>query len=334
MENVDIFIGIDVSKLTLDLIGINTSGKVIFDHQKVENSSGRISKLIKSIVKKFKGQNILFSFEDTGLYGMPLEMELSSLKLSYCKIPALEIHLSKGISRAKTDKADCLIISQYELSNQYKLKPSKLPEMFILRLKALHTQREKLLKSIRVFKSNAEIDKTMPKEIVNEIKKTNVSVLKNLEKNLKKIDTQMKELIQSNDQLQTQFNLLNTVPGIGPQTAIYLLIVTKGFTSFADARKLACFAGVAPFPYQSGTTIKGRNKVSHLADKKLKSLISIAALTAKKYDHELNEYFERKVAEGKNKMLVMNNIRNKLLARAFSVVKRQQPYVNTRAFAA
>ena len=60
----------------------------------------------------------------------------------------------------------------------------------------------------------------------------------------------------------------------------------------------------------------------------------MCALTAKKYDHELKEYYERKVAEGKNKMLVLNNIRNKLLQRIFAVVNRQQPYVNIRKYAA
>lgn len=280
---------------------------------------------------EYEKNSIMICFEDTGVYNMNLELELGSEGIAYSKVPALEIHLSKGISWGKSDKSDSLTIAQYALSNRFKIKSSSLPEVCIIKLKTLNTQREKIIK---VFQSNKELDRTMPKEIVKEVQKTNESILKNLKKNLKKIDSQILEIIEENQKLKTNYDLLNTVPGIGPQTAIYLLIVTRGFTTFKDSRKLACFAGIAPFPYQSGTSINGKTKVSHMADKKLKSLISIAALTAKKYDYELHEYFERKVAEGKNKMLVMNNVRNKLLARAFSVVKRQKPYVNTRAFAA
>ena len=134
--------------------------------------------------------------------------------------------------------------------------------------------------------------------------------------------------------LKTDYELTQSIPGIEPQTATYLLIVTKGFTYFENARQLACYAGVAPFPYQSGSSIKDRNKVSYLADKKLKSLLNMCVLNSKKYDHQMKTYFDNKVKEGKNKMLILNNIRNKLLHRVFAVIKRQQPYVNIHNFAA
>ncbi|MBL4746173.1 MAG: IS110 family transposase [Flavobacteriaceae bacterium] len=77
----------------------------------------------------------------------------------------------------------------------------------------------------------------------------------------------MLKIIDNNESLKKDYQLIISIPGIAPQTATCLLIVTKGFTTFDNARKLACYAGVAPFPYQSGTSINGRTKVSHLADK-------------------------------------------------------------------
>ena len=114
---------------------------------------------------------------------------------------------------------------------------------------------------------------------------------------------------------------------------VFQQTLTKGFTAFDNARKLACYAGVAPFPYQSGTSIKGRTKVNHIADKKLKSLLNMCALNAKKHDYQLKKYFNDKVEKGKNKMLVLNNLRNKLLHRIFAVIKRQMPYVNIHGYA-
>jgi len=143
----------------------------------------------------------------------------------------------------------------------------------------------------------------------------------------------MLEIIETEEKLNQQYKLITSIPGIGMKTAIYLIIATKGFDAFDDWRKLACYAGVAPFPYQSGTSIKGRNKVHPLADKKLKSLLNMCAICAIRYDKELRAYYERKIKEGKSKMLVINNVRCKLLSRVFAVINRKTPFINTFKFA-
>lgn len=97
---------------------------------------------------------------------------------------------------------------------------------------------------------------------------------------------------------------------------------------------LAPDGGLAPFPYQSGSSIKGKTKVHHLANKKLKALLNMAALSAKLNDPEIKNYFERKVNEGKNKMLVLNAIRCKVISRAFAVIQRNSAFVNVNKFAA
>ncbi|QCK15040.1 transposase [Mangrovivirga cuniculi] len=118
------------------------------------------------------------------------------------------------------------------------------------------------------------------------------------------------------------------------QTAYQLICTTNGFENFTNWRQLACYAGVAPFEYSSGSSIKGKTRVSHYADKQLKSLLNMCALSSKKYDPQMKNYFDRKIKEGKNKMLVLNNIRCKLLSRVFAVINRQTPYINTYKFAA
>jgi len=109
---------------------------------------------------------------------------------------------------------------------------------------------------------------------------------------------------------------------------------SRCFTVFESSRKFACYAGIAPFEYRSGTSIRGRTKVSHLANKTMKTLLNLAALTAVKTDPQIKQYYQRKIKEGKNPMLILNNVRNKLVARMFTTVKRQTPYVFTMQFAA
>ncbi len=144
----------------------------------------------------------------------------------------------------------------------------------------------------------------------------------------------MLEIVKREDVLHKQHELLTSIPGIGKQTALYLIITTRSFTSFSTWRQLACYAGVAPFAHSSGTSVRGRTKVSDIADKKMKSLLQMCVLSAVKCDREIKQYYEKKKAEGKPTMLVMNNVRAKLLARAFAVIRRGTPFVNTQKFAA
>jgi len=173
-----------------------------------------------------------------------------------------------------------------------------------------------------------------PKKLWGDVLKINKVVIKQLQKAIEKVERKMKEIIQSDEQLKLQNELIQSIPGVGPQTALYIILVTKSFQSFENWRQVACYAGVARFEYSSGSSIKGRTKVNHLADKKLKSLLNMCALNSKKHDAELKQYYARKVAEGKSKMLVLNNIRCKLLGRIFATIKRGTPYVNIQKFAA
>lgn len=334
MKNDVLFCGVDVSKSTLDVIGINLVGDVILEHHQIKNSSQAIKTLFNKLKSQYGTDKLFVAFENTGVYSYWISLALSELNIVFYQLSPFAVNRSKGLQRGKTDKLDALIIARYALANQYKLSPTQLTEDVFLELRMLQTQREKIVQTIKIFGQNKETYEQTPKRLQRDLKKTDTSILNNLERNLKKLEAKIESVIKENEDLHVNYKLVQTIPGIGPQTAIYLIIATKGFKAFKNARKLACYAGVAPFPYQSGTSIKGRTKVHHMADKKLKSLIHMCALTSKKYDAEIKEYYDRKVAEGKNKMLVINNVRNKLLHRIFAVINRQQPYVNLKKYAA
>jgi len=189
------------------------------------------------------------------------------------------------------------------------------------------------LKSVLLFETSKENKVFTSKEIYKTISLVNAKTIKALRNSLRIIETRMKEIIKNHADLNQQFELIKSIPGVGPQTAIYLIIATKGFKAFTSSRKFACYAGVAPFEYSSGSSIKGRTKVNHMANKKMKSLLQMCALTAIKWDPQLKDYYNRKKKEGKNSMLVLNNIRFKIIGRVFSVINRQTPYVNTYKFA-
>jgi transposase len=335
MKKFDYYVGIDVSKLTMDVTIL-----YVYEHTtkteyyKIDNKEKSIAQFVKKKLAAYVPEQILFCFENTGIYSLPLTYYLNDNKLLYWQVPALEIKRSKGISRGKNDKIDSEDIAFYAYSHMHKLRLSSMSAKAIQQLRLLFTEREKLLKSLATFERTSENKNFVSKEVFNTVASINKQVINQLKKALKSIEKEMIAVIDSEDKLNLQYKLITSIPGIGMQTAIYLIIATKGFDSFENWRQLACYAGVAPFPYQSGTSIRGRTKVHPLADKKLKSLLNMCAICAVRHDKELKTYYERKVKEEKNKMLVINNVRCKLLARVFAVINRKTPFVNTLKFAA
>ncbi|NQX86878.1 MAG: IS110 family transposase [Flavobacteriaceae bacterium] len=137
--------------------------------------------------------------------------------------------------------------------------------------------------------------------------------------------------MKAGEKLNTAISLNTSITGIGKITALYLTIFTNMFTRYENPKQLACYCGVVPFEYSSGTSIRKRSKVNHLVNKTLKKQLHLCALVAIQYDPELKIYYNRKIEEGKSKMLVINNMRNKLVHRVCAVIKKQQHYVRTVA---
>lgn len=335
MKNYKLIIGIDVSKLKLDVTFMHDPHAKQHHHFIVSNDEKGHKQIIKEIKKlKFDLSTTLFCFENTGIYSMPLSFFCSSAGVDYWVVPALEIKRTKGISRGKNDKNDSKDIAFYAHTHLHKLHLTMLPEKEILKLKLLFAEREKLMRAIKILDSTRENESFLPKEILKDVLTTNRKTLRLLKNALKEVEQKMMHIIRASETLQKQFDLACSVPGVGQQTATYMIIATKSFTAFANWRKLACYSGIAPFEYSSGTSIKGRTRVNNLADKKMKSMLNMCALNSKKTDTELQMYYNRKVAEGKNPMLVMNALRCKVLSRVFATVKRGTPYVDLKKFAA
>ena len=328
-KNYHVFIGIDVSKSKLDYC-IATNGAP-FTHRfgVIPNTAKGIKLFIKQL-KKTYGQDacLLFCLENTGVYSMPLCYWLLENNFDYWVVAALEVKRSKGITRGKTDKADAKDIAYYAISHLHELQLSKLPEDDFIELRLLLAERDKVVKAINAFNSTKENKTYLPKQILVATLKHNLTTLTFLKKQLAKIEQLIKEVINRNPVFKQQDELLQSIPGIGRQTSITLIAYTQAFSLFKTHRQFACFAGVAPFEYSSGSSVRGKTKISHLANKKIKTALNMAALSAKKYDPQLKFYFDKKIKEGKNKMLVLNAIRCKLISRAFAVINRKSKYVN------
>lgn len=163
---------------------------------------------------------------------------------------------------------------------------------------------------------------------------TQEKMIKYLSKQISIVEKQMNEIIKENQSMSRNFKLLTSIKGVGPQTALFMIAYTNNFTKFKEWRKFASYCGIAPFPNESGTSIRGRTKVSNLANKKIKSLLDLCAKSSIQYNPEMKQYYERRIESGKNKMSTINIIRNKLVSRMFAVIARNEPYVDLMKYAA
>jgi transposase len=151
-----------------------------------------------------------------------------------------------------------------------------------------------------------------------------MSDIRRIEKQIAAIEKKMNEEIM-NSSLKENCQLINSIKGVGMQTATALIIHTNNFSGFATARQLASYCGCAPFPHESGTRDKGSH-ISLIANRELKVLLSQCATGAMQYNKELSAYARRKIAAGKSPGVVINNLRNKLIQRIFAVVTGKKPY--------
>jgi transposase len=245
---------------------------------------------------------------------------------------ALQIKKSLGVQRGKNDQVDAKRIAQYAFIHRHEVKLFELATESLLALKQLLAYRERLVESRKSFQTPMKELKEFNADLSGKIIKETNSLLKTIDRKIEKVNAEMLELVKQDDTLNKQYRLITTVPGIGEITAIYLLVYTGGFSRFSSWKQFACFCGIAPFDYKSGTSIKGKTRVSHLANKKLKSILTMCALGMIKTDNELKQYYERRKADGKNSMSVINVLRNKLVSRVFAVVERGTAYLSTAEY--
>lgn len=323
------FIGIDISKDHLDLALVNEEDIGVFKDKKVENSFKGFSKIRNWLVKeKLRLDDCLFCMEHTGTYGLLLFAWLGQMEIDYCVEPALKIKRSLGLARGKNDQVDARRIAEYALTNRAKLSRFSLPSKLLLQIKQLLTYRDQQVK-MKVSLKNSLKNHKQYQQILGSTKISNdiSSQIDDCVYRIENIDSEIKDLIKSDKELKKNFELATSVKGVGLVIAAFMLVTTNNFTSFENGRKYACYSGIAPFENASGK-YQGKTQISHLANKRVKALLSSGANSAYKWDPEIKAYYERKIKEGKHHKLVINSIRCKLVNRVFAVVNRQTPYVN------
>lgn len=219
--------------------------------------------------------------EHTGIYNAHAMSCLHDLGFPIWLESSLQIKRSGGMQRGKNDAVDAVRIAEYSFRFRDRLRLWQPPRLVIQKLAYLSALRQRLIVARQqLAQPVAEQQGFVDKAVGRQMARACQASLKALEADLASADRQIKELIRQDERLSELFELVTSVPGVGGATAAEVLVATNEFKDISEPKKLACHAGVAPFEHQSGTSVRGRTRVSQHARKRLKSLFHMGAMSA------------------------------------------------------
>lgn len=322
-----VIVGIDISKRTFDVAVRHHE-----DRSKEQRNFDNTVKGYKALMRwlrmsKIDMKTTLFCLENTGIYHQLLVRYLLHQQAAVWIETPVAIKWSMGLERGKSDRIDARRICEYAARHQEKARLYSGRDSKLQRIADLTSLRERLVDALRRLKTPIdELASVGLRAASQEVERACRKSIMALEKELGALERTIEKIITEDRQFERIYRCARSVKGVGFVATVKLLIYTNGFRRFENAKQLASYAGIAPFPYQSGTSIRGRDRVHPMANKELKTVLHMCAISAIRWNADIKCYYKRKLAEGKNRMLVLNAVRNKLLHRIFACVKNNRLY--------
>ena len=308
------YFGLDISHLVFDVT--DSFG----NYYQFKNSISGFKKFVKLL-----DINSHCVMEATGYYHYQLAyyLEEQGIKVSVENPLSVKRFIQMKLSKIKTDKSDSKLICEYAKQVELKLwkgnSKQQLECLQMIRLLSVYTKQSTMLKN----KIHGETVLGIPsKSVVSSFKR----ILKELQKDMKTIEDKLLFLVK--EVHQKLLTNLKSIPGIGPKTSLMLVVLTDGFDRFTSGSELCSYAGLTPVIRQSGSSVKGRPRISKMGNQKLRNLLFMCSFNACKYNHACKAIYDRIVAKGKSKKLALIAVCNKLLKQAFAIAKSGLTYDN------
>ena len=308
------YYGIDISKDVFDVV--DSSDK----HFQYENNFKGFRKFLKEL-----DSNSHCVMESTGYYHQQLAYYLleKEIKVSVENPISVKRYIQMKLSKIKTDKSDAKMICEYAQNVDLKLWEGQSNHqrvcLQITRLVSTYFKQSTALKN----KLNGEEALGNPcKLTIRSLKRS----LRHIQKEIKMLEEELLKLVKT--QHQELLTRIETIPGLGKKTSIMLLVLTDGFERFSSSGELCSYAGLTPTIRQSGSSVRGKARISKMGSQKLRNLLFMCSFTACKHNKACKAIYDRIVAKGKSKKLALIAVCNKLLKQAFAIAKSGLVYDN------
>ena len=315
------YLGVDVSKAKLDCLLLDsTTGKV--KSKSIQNTNAGFKQLIEWLAEK-KAPNAHVIMEPTGVYHEPAALALTDAGLTLSLVnPAQLRQFAQGLGvKNKTDKADSTVLARYGET----LKPDawQPPSKSARYLKALLARRDAIADDLQREQNRQEAIEFAVSP--DEVKQSIIQSISFLKAELKRLEDTIKQHIDSDPDLRGKKELLETIPGVGERVSSNLTALFAAKT-FNSAEQLAAYLGLVPVQWESGTSVRGRPRLSKAGPSHLRKLLYMPAVVARQWNPHIKSFSERLIAKGKSKMAVIGACMRKLAHLCFGVVHTGRPY--------
>jgi transposase len=304
--------GVDISKDVFDVFSVKSG------HKQFKNDEKGFTIFLKLLEK-----GLLVVMEATGYYHYRLAQYLYKQGVLVSVVNPLSVKrfMQMKLAKVKTDKRDAKAICEYGQMNEVPLYTA----LTDVQSECLQLFRllDNYLKKRTATKNKLHGEETLgiPSKFVYSSLKRD---LRHLNKEVTGIEERLLELVKQEQ--QHQLTLLKSIPGLGVKTALFLIVVTDGFSKFEKASQLCSYVGITPTIRESGSSVRGRSRISKVGNKKLRNLLFLCVFSACKHNKGCRELYERIVNKGKSKKLALIAVSNKLLKQAFAIAKSGLPY--------
>jgi transposase len=311
-------LGIDIAKLKFNLCLVNSSGKL--KHKVLPNTLTGFEQLLDWLSKQGV-ERVHACLEATGTYGEALALFLHQAghRVSVVNPAAIKAFAGSRLSRTKTDKVDAELIARFCLAQEpsaWTPLPAEVRE-----LQALVRRLESLIE-MRVMEDN----RLSAGIAVDSVRQSVEELLNHLNEQIKRTQELIRQHISKHPTLKQQSQLLDSIPGIAETTAALLLSEIVGITHYRSARQVAAYAGLVPRERQSGTSVRGRTRLSKIGNARLRRALYFPAITALRCSPFFQSWAEGLRERGKCKKSVICAVMRKLIHLAYGVLKSEQPF--------
>lgn len=327
MSKILYFIGIDIAQADFAVSVFESPDKSVITKESIPNNpDGFTSLLIWLKQHKVTTSNSIICMEATGVYSEGLAHYLAAKGFTVSMESPLKVKRAFDPSGHKTDAVDSKQIAEYAYRFIDELKPWQPKEELLEKIRQLLTAREQFTKQ-KVAIKNAMASYEQHVVQVSVIKKAHQDTLTQLERHIAAIDKELAKLTKQDPTIFNKINNLKSIPGWGILLAANILTITDAFEEITDYKRLAAFIGIAPLKHESGSSVFKRPRIRHFGPRYTRKLLRLAAQSVATHDPHFRRYYLRKLAEGKAKALVLNNIANKLLKVACAIIRTDTGYI-------
>lgn len=305
-------LGIDLSKSKFDA-ALLMNGKTL--HKVCQNTADGFAELVRWLEKRGV-RTAHVCMEATGRYGEGLATFLhdQGFTLSIVNPARIKAFGNSELSRTKTDKADAALIARFCQAQQpeaWTPPPAELRELqaMVRHLEALLDMRQQEANRLEAGVAEQQVAASINAH------------LEFLDEQIEETRKRLKKHIDRHPDLRKSQDLLTSIPGIGDTTAAKLLAEIGDVSAFSSARELASYAGLAPRQHQSGSSVRGKSRLSKVGNARLRKALYMPAIVAKNRNPIIRSFCERLKARGKSTMAILGAAMRKLLHLAYGVLK-------------